>query len=420
MSPYTAADHSEQTWLSGAGVLSVSLIRRHEGAWRQDLSLGAFQAELPWDLILATESELLLDERACSSRLELVSAGVKSAGLINLGDDLRAWVTSARSGWFPSSDVCVALRWFGSSGGAVTTESHPAISDNSAGVAHDLRNQLSLALLRLEMVKSDNMADVDAVRGALRSGRSMCNAFLGADETNADHPLARIIEQEVRGAVDSSLLRKVKVSMRCGAAVLVHAPESALRRFLHNAMMNAIEASPDGSQIIVEVLSAGPGRVELCVDDQGVGLTSAGVASSFTSGASGRGSTGVGTASLRDAANALGSPLLVSTAQGAGSRVSVKISTARADRPVAVLLDSDPIQSIAMRTALEESGWWVIHEGTEDSAVSAVDRLGAQLCVARRGAPGGGVAALRAAAGDLSVPFFEVTNEDLGCGLPSA
>ena len=382
--------------------------------------MGALQAELPWDLILSADSELLLDEGSCARRIELASSGVKSAGLINLSDDLRAWITSTRPGWFPSSDLCVALRWLGSSVGSDSVDQGVTSLDSSAGVAHDLRNQLSLALLRLEMVRSDNMADVDAVRGALRSGRSMCNAFLGADETNADHPLARIIEQELRGAVESSLHRKVKVSMRCGAAVLVHAPESALRRFLHNAVMNAIEASPDDSRVLVEVLSAGPGQVEICVEDQGVGLTSSGVARSFTPGASGRGSTGVGTASLREAANALGFPLVVCTAQGAGSRVSVKVCTARADRPVAVLLDSDPIHSIAMRASLEESGWWVIQEQTEDAAISAVDRLGAQLCVARRGAPGGGVAALRAAAEDLSVPFFELTNEELGCALPRA
>jgi hypothetical protein len=248
----------------------------------------------------------------------------------------------------------------------------------------------------------------------------MCNAFLGADETNADYQLAPLVEQEVRGAVDLSASRKVKVSIRCGARVLVHAPESALRRFLHNAMMNAIEASPDGSKILVEVLSAGPGHVEIAVEDQGVGLGSAAVASSFAAGISGRGSTGIGTASLRDAAAALGSSLVVSTGQGLGSRISVKVNTARADRPVAVLLDSDPVLSVAVRAALEAKGWWVIQESSEDAAVSAVDRLGAKLCVARRGAPGGGVAALREASTDLAVPFCEVAADSAAGALPRA
>jgi signal transduction histidine kinase len=276
---------------------------------------------------------------------------------------------------------------------------------------------MSLALLRLEMVKAENTEDVGAVRGALRSGRAMCNAFLGSDETNADYQLAPLIEQEVRGAVDSSVLRKVKVAIRCGATVLVHAPESALRRFLHNAVMNAIEASPDGSQILVEVISAGPGRVEICVEDQGVGLSAVGVANSFAPGSSGRGSSGIGTASLRDAADALGFPLVVSTSQGAGTRVSVQACTARADRPVAVLLDADPTLALSIRAALEASGWWVIQESTEDAAISALDRLGASLCVVRRGAPGGGVAALRTAAKDLEVPFFEISAEEASCPI---
>lgn len=420
MSPHSASDHSEQTWLYSTGAHSVGLIRRIEGGWCELISLGVRQAELPWDLISGADSELYLNESACARRIELASAGIKSAALIHLSDDSRAWVTSLRPGWFASSDVHVALRWLGASLGRDLADA-PTMSGfvDAAGVAHDLRNQLSLAMLRLEMVKSDSSDDTDAVRGALRSGRAMCNAFLGSDETNADYQLAPLIQQEVRGAVESSLLRKVKVSIRCGATVLVHAPESALRRFVHNATMNAIEASPDGAKILVEVLSAGPGCVEICVEDQGVGLSSSSVANSFAPGSSGRGSTGIGTASLRGAAAALGFPLVVWTAQGAGSRVSVKVKTARADRPVAVLLDADPILSIELRASLELRGWWVIQESSEDSAVSAVDRLGAQLCVARRGVPGG-VAGLRATAKDLSVPFFEVSMETSERALPQA
>ena len=418
MSHYKA---SEQSWLYAAGAFSVCILSRADGAWRKGASLGASQGELPWDLISMQEPELLLDESACARRVELRSVGVRAAALITLKDGLRAWITSERPGWFPSADLRVALRWLGEREDRSFVESSEVVDFvSAAGVAHDLRNQLSLALLRLEMVKAQNMDDVGAVRGALRSGRAMCNAFLGSDETNADYQLAPLIEQEVRGAIDSSALRKVKVAIRCGSTVLVHAPESALRRFLHNAMMNAIEASPDGAKILIEVLNAGPGRVVISVEDQGVGLSSAGVASSFTAGSSGRGSTGIGTASLRGAADALGFPVVVSTSHGAGPRVSVQVSTARADRPVAVLLDSDPILALVLRAELEKGGWWVIHESAEDAAVSAVDRLGASLCVARRGAPGGGVPALRAAADDLEVPFCEISAGDADRALPCA
>ena len=384
-------------------------------------SVGEEQPEAPWDLISGPASELLLDESACSGRLELRSGGVRSAALLELRSDVRAWVTSSRGGWFPSSDSVVALRWLAETFlGTSSDEISATTASGTAGIAHDLRNQLSLALLRLEMVQSADGESVNAVRGALRSGRAMCNAFLGADESQSDLLLGPILQDEVRGAVDSSPQRKVQVAVRCGAQVLIHSPESALRRFVHNAMMNAIEASPDGSRIIVEALHAEPGHVQVSIEDAGVGLSSAGVADSFASGVSGRGSTGVGTSSLRDAASALGSSLIVSTAQGAGTRVSVTVSAARADRPVAVLLDSDPILGDSARAALEERGWWVIHESAEDAAMSAVDRFGAQLCVARRGAPGGGPKALKAVAEDLKVAFSEVTSEDDESALPFA
>ena len=416
-----SSTHKLDAWLHSASILSASIFQRSGGAWRLLGAVGADQAEAPWGLISGSPSELLLDERACQGRLDLRALGVRSAALIELSPDVRAWVTSSRRGWFPSSDVVVALRWLAETWlGADPKELRDKKSSGAAGIAHDLRNQLSLALLRLEMVESSGGEGVDAVRGALRSGRAMCNAFLGTEESHSDLLLGPIMGDEVRGAVDSSPQRKVQVAIRCGAQVLIHAPESALRRFVHNAMMNAIEASPDGSKIIVEVLHAGPGHVQICIEDTGVGLSSAGVVDSFAPGVSGRGSTGVGTASLRDAASALGSSLVVSTAQGAGTRVSVTVSAARADRPVAVLLDSDPILGGSARASLEERGWWVIHESAEDAAISAVDRFGAQLCVARRGAPGGGPQALKAVADDLNVAFTEVTSEDTESALPFA
>ena len=191
-------------------------------------SVGEEQPEAPWDLISGSDSELLLDESACSGRLELRSGGVRSAALLELRPDVRAWVISSRGGWFPSSDSVVALRWLAETFlGTSSVEIGAAKDSGTAGIAHDLRNQLSLALLRLEMVHSADGESVDAVRGALRSGRAMCNAFLGADESQSDLLLGPILQDEVRGAVDSSPQRKVQVAVRCGAQVLIHSPESA-------------------------------------------------------------------------------------------------------------------------------------------------------------------------------------------------
>ena len=84
----------------------------------------------------------------------------------------------------------------------------------------------------------------------------------------------------------------------------------------------------------------------------------------------------------------------------------------------------------AKRRATEDELW--ADTGGDDLELAGLDDVDsldrykrrcaacAQLCVARRGAPGGGPQALKAVADDLNVSFSEVTSEDAVSALPFA
>lgn len=391
---------------------SVTLLSEQLGSRRVDGRWGIDVGEPPWDLFEGSCGDVLLDHVACSRVPELRGARQRSAALIQLGDGRGAWVTSGSSGWNPDPPMREVLRLLSHS--YTELQAGPAKSPRASTAAHDIRNQLSLALLRLERLEGPSDAEVAPLRGALRAGRSMCNAFLEGAGAHADFALRPVLEEEIRAALDSSGRPKLSVALRCGAESYAHSSESSLRRFVQNGLSNALAVAPVGARIRVEVLSSGPGSLEVAVEDDGAGLGPQRVERAFQARASGRGSTGLGTESILQAARDLGSALTLETAPGAGSRLSVKIRAARSERPVAILLDGDPRLCPRVREGLESKGWWVVcADGVED-AVGGMDRWGASLVVTRRGSGYGAYGAIGAEAEDLGIEHLELCRGDDG------
>ena len=249
--------------------------------------------------------------------------------------------------------------------------------------------------------------------------QALCSAFLEGAQAHSDISLRSLLEEEIQGAIEAASCVDVSVSLRCGARMYAHAPEVAVRRFVQNALSNSLAASPKGSGLLVEVLSAGRGVLELAVEDQGGGLSAEEVMRCFRLGGSGRGSTGVGSESQLHAAEALGSSLTVRTAPGAGTRVSVRMRAARSDRPVAILLDQDATLRDQVMASLASAGWWVVPADSVSDAVGGLDRWDASLAVHRRGARGGSAGPLHRVASDLQIRCVELPAGDVGQGLPS-
>ena len=405
-------------WMVDEGLSAVHLLRRVGMRWSTLARWGGEMGEPPWDLIDRRGGCQMMDASACARRAELRAAGQVAAALVSVGRDRMAWVTSSLPGWTPSETLVKALEWIPLGGGGGAGDEQNSGAHHAATAAHDIRNQLSLAMLRLEQLESTCEEELGGLRGALRSGRALCKSLLEGEESHADVSLRPLLEEEIRGALDAFPGCNVAVSLRCGARVFVHVSEAAVRRFVQNSLSNSLSASPEGSRILVEVTSAGRGQIELAVDDRGAGLSEEEVTRCFALGGSGRGSTGVGSESLIHTAGLLGSALLVTTAPGMGTRVSVQVLAARSERPVALLLDHDPSLCTQVRDRLEEAGWWVVCAGGVDDAVGGMDRWGAALAVTRRGACGGPTGELRAVASDLGVELLELRDGDCGQTLP--
>ena len=132
-------------------------------------------------------------------------------------------------------------------------------------------------------------------------------------------------------------------------------------------------------------------------------MDAAAVETAFTSRQSGRGSTGVGTDSLLQAAQDLGSELTIETAPGYGTRTSALLHADRSGRPVAVVLDRDPLRARSVSEKLHSLGWWVASTGTVEECAAAMERLSAASAFIGRGAAGSSVRELKSSAADLGV-----------------
>ena len=384
------------------GVGSLTLLRRELSSWRVVFRWGIEVGEPPWKTLAAGAGSSITAARLP----ELRATGQRACCLLDLGESFTAWITSPEAAWRPSPTCVEMLKLIASRG--VSVASVEVGKSRAATAAHDIRNQLSLALLRVERLDGVPDDQLLPLRGALRSGRSMCNAFLEGGGDHADFIVRPVLEDEIRAVLESSGRHDLSVSLRCGGSVFAHSSEAAVRRFIHNSLLNALTVTPDGAGIRVEATAAGPGLLELSVSDEGPGMDSAGVSAAFTFGLSGHRSTGVGSESLRQAAKDLGSRLCVSTAPGHGTRISVQIGAAHSERPVVLLLDRDPIRSAGVGVRLEELGWWVIHSQTCEEAAGCLERWGASLVLLGRGAAGGDVGEFRRTALDLGVPCQEL------------
>ncbi|MCB9916531.1 MAG: sensor histidine kinase [Planctomycetes bacterium] len=195
----------------------------------------------------------------------------------------------------------------------------------AAGVAHDLRNQLALALLEHERARTLELVERDAADAALRRARELCEDFLRRGAAPLASELATLVRAEVHGALRlAGRGDDVRVLTRCAIAPEARAEESALRRVLQNLVLNALHASPAGGEVRVELREEDEGAtLALEVVDTGRGMGRAERERLFRPGESLDG-TGFGTSSVRDGVARLGGVLEVDSRPRAGTRVTVR------------------------------------------------------------------------------------------------
>jgi signal transduction histidine kinase len=194
--------------------------------------------------------------------------------------------------------------------------------ERAAGVAHDLRNQLALALLEFEQLRAQGL-EAEHLAATLERARAISEQFLSPAAAAPTTGLAEWLTEEVAAAARLAARgEEVRVLARSRAPQGARTEEQSFRRVVMNLTLNAIHATPSSGCVRVE-LRAEEGYLELEVHDQGRGMSTSEREELFRPGAS-RGGTGFGTSSVQDCVEALAGELTVVSAPGAGTSIRVR------------------------------------------------------------------------------------------------
>jgi len=331
------------------------------------------------------------------------AAGVQPAGVLRLLSDRT--LPLGRTALVALADLVAGLCAAREQGAAArVARREREIGRRVATLAHDLRNQLTLAILQLERVRDHSDGEtrvfdrLDVLENVLCAARDLCAGTLADDPPTPRKRLVlrSILIEEARAAQALSRGgRQVSLAVRCPTNLRLLAELPTLARLVRNLLLNAVEASVDGGSVRIEARSTADGHVELTVEDQGAGMSAERLQRMFDAGASGTGGTGYGTVSLVECLTRLDSACRVETAPGAGTRITVRLSGAPPeDRPAVLLLDSDARRRSARAARLSAAGYGSWQAANPAQALAVVRGTPLRALLIARGVAGAGLADL--------------------------
>lgn len=170
----------------------------------------------------------------------------------------------------------------------ILVQSHKlrAIGTLVAGVAHELNNPLNNIMLTAALLKEDyiDLSDEekmemieDMIQEAERSQGIVRNLLDFARESEAHiKPLEldRIVQESVRLVANQVRLKKVKLTVEIPSGMPhIHGDEQMLKQVFVNLILNAVDALPQGGQIVVSDAKAEEkGFLAVEVRDNGPGI----------------------------------------------------------------------------------------------------------------------------------------------------
>ncbi len=213
----------------------------------------------------------------------------------------------------------------------------------AAGLAHEIRNPLNAAGLQLHLLgrSVDRLSDddrvglrqrVDIVASELKRLEHLLGDFL---ELARPRPIARervalheLVERVLALHDAAASARNITIDRRI-AACDVRGDRERLQQVFHNLVVNALEASSDGGQIVVDVTAeteSDPPIVVAAVRDEGRGIPPATLARIFepffTTKAAG---TGLGLTIVRQIVQRHGGEVLIDSVESQGTRVALRL-----------------------------------------------------------------------------------------------
>jgi signal transduction histidine kinase/PAS domain-containing protein len=155
-----------------------------------------------------------------------------------------------------------------------------------AGVAHEVKNPLNAMTIHLELLKNklvrvgqptDLERHVDIIAKEIQRLDQVLNGFLRfarPDELKLQPTqLASIVSDVVTTVTPEAERGKITVKLECPAGLpAINADPAMLRQALLNLALNACQAMPEGGNVRIACRAAPRNRVEVDVEDTGVGI----------------------------------------------------------------------------------------------------------------------------------------------------
>lgn len=151
------------------------------------------------------------------------------------------------------------------------------LGEMSAGISHELRNSMAVisgyAKLLSKKVEASHKGTVDAIQAEIKSMDLIITELLAFAKPTVLNKEEVIINDLLKETVNAAIgdNNSIKISIRESGTVSLKADKVLLRQALHNLLVNAVEAMPEGGSIEIGIVSS-HGKAEISIKDSGVGM----------------------------------------------------------------------------------------------------------------------------------------------------
>jgi len=149
----------------------------------------------------------------------------------------------------------------------------------AAGIAHEIRNPLTSIRGFIQLFKSHHLKDeyFDIVLSELDRINAIVSEFLVLAKPTAavykECDITELLNDVVTLIGTQSILNNVEIAVEYETHLpMVSCEENQLKQVFLNLFKNAIEAMPDGGNIVVNVRKKGAGQIAIQIIDEGVGI----------------------------------------------------------------------------------------------------------------------------------------------------